>query len=159
MTLTELAESAYLAYGNATGWRGCDGYPVPWCDLSETTQHAWRAVAEATRTPSIDVHVHNHCGAETQPVLARLGEIGTQLTRMENRMVTEAAAFDELNAKFTALAGDVRALLDLFEQERDNLSPEGLAKFQELSAGLTSLNEEVGDRDGSEAPAEPEPGA
>lgn len=98
-----------------------------------------------------EVHVHVHIDG--------LADHTVQLNRMEQMMTTEAAALEELNAKVDALTGDVRALIELFESERDNLSPEGEAKFAEISSKLTGLNEEVGDRDGSEAAPEPDPEA
>lgn len=46
--LTNRAESAYLAYGNATGHRTHDGRLMPtWADLGDTIQAAWVAAAGA----------------------------------------------------------------------------------------------------------------
>jgi hypothetical protein len=51
-----LARTAYLAYGNATGWLNYQGLPMPaaWEDLPETIQAAWIVVADVL-VPEVEV--------------------------------------------------------------------------------------------------------
>ncbi|MEU1407105.1 hypothetical protein ABZ471_32995 [Streptomyces sp. NPDC005728] len=45
---TELAQAAYLAYGQATGGKNYRGEQMPpWEDLGSTIQTAWEVAAEA----------------------------------------------------------------------------------------------------------------
>ncbi len=95
-------------------------------------------------TTNINIHVP---GLDT--VLA-------QLTRLENAMATAAEQLTALSAKVDDLASDVRAALDILRADRENLSEEGQAAFDELSAKVDAFDAEIGDADGSDTPAEPE---
>ena len=45
---TELAKTAYRAYGGATGGKNYQGLPMPaWENLTPTIQTAWEVAAEA----------------------------------------------------------------------------------------------------------------
>jgi hypothetical protein len=48
MSPVELAQVAYLAYGDATGFKNFRGEPMPaWDDLGDRIQQAWIAAAGA----------------------------------------------------------------------------------------------------------------
>lgn len=94
--ITELAENAFIAYGNAVGWINVAGKPVPvWADLGDTVRHAWKAATAricadllGTPTPNIApglAHVDAPAGAAAQlihaeGVAARVQQIQQDLT-------------------------------------------------------------------------------
>lgn len=82
--------------------------------------------------------------------LDQLAGIPAQLTRLENAMATEREQIEAASSKLDDLIADVRALL---ESERDRLSPEGQVSLDNLTARIAAFDTEVGDADGSDAPA------
>ena len=58
MTITELAEKAYAAYGAVTDHKNYQGLPMPaWADLPPKIQEAWRAATSATVTHCVNSHM------------------------------------------------------------------------------------------------------
>jgi len=116
------------------------------------------------------------CGtacAPADPFGVLLGNFNT-LNRLEELiMTTQAEAFAALGAKGDAalaavqdLTDDFRAFVVAMTAERENLSTDGQAAFDEAkakadaaAAALASLDTEVGDADGSDTPppVDPEP--
>jgi hypothetical protein len=72
-----------------------------------------------------------------------------QLQRMENLMVREAEVLDTILGKVNDVFADVRALL---AAERAQMSDEGQAKADELTAAIDAFDAEIGDADGSDVP-------
>ncbi len=79
-----------------------------------------------------------------------------QLTRMESRMATAAEQLNTLHAKVDDVMADVRAALDTLRQDRENLSEQGQAAFDQLDQKVTAFDAEIGDADGSDTPPTPD---
>ena len=95
-----------------------------------------------------DLHLHFHITQDLGPVTA-------QLTRMEHSMATEAEQITALEAKVDDVIADVRAALAILVAERADLSPEGQAALDALTAKVEAFDAEVGDADGSDTPPVP----
>ena len=81
-----------------------------------------------------------------------LERIESALSRMEIAMARETDLLNDIKAKITDVHADVRSKLDAVRAE---VSPEGQQAFDEISEALRSFDEEIGDADGSDTPAEP----
>lgn len=81
-------------------------------------------------------------------------ELHARLDRMETAMANEAEQLNTVLSKLTDVHADVRAKLD---QVRGELSPEGQAKLDEVTAALDNFDQEIGDADGSDTPAPSDP--
>jgi hypothetical protein len=88
-----------------------------------------------------------HC---TPCALERIERV---LSRMEIAMARETEALNEIKTKLADVHADVRAKLD---EVRGELSADGQRALDEVSEALRSFDEEIGDADGSETPAQPE---
>ena len=73
-----------------------------------------------------------------------------QMTRMENDMANAKEQIEALSAKVDDLAADVRA-------GKGELDPEAQAAFAQLAQKVSDLDAEVGDADGSDTVASPDP--
>lgn len=73
-------------------------------------------------------------------------------SRMEILMARETDALNEIKAKLADVHADVRAKLD---EVRGELSADGQRALDEVNEALRSFDEEIGDADGSDTPAEP----
>jgi outer membrane murein-binding lipoprotein Lpp len=76
------------------------------------------------------------------------------LYRLEKRMATATEQLTALSTKVDDLISDVRAALATIGA--DNLSDEAQAALDGLSQKVAAFDQEVGDADGSDTPAEPE---
>ena len=70
-------------------------------------------------------------------------------------MAKEVEQIEALSAKVSDLHADVTEAIRILTEERDNLSPEGQAAFDALSAQVAAIDTEVGDADGSDVPPPP----
>jgi hypothetical protein len=73
-------------------------------------------------------------------------------SRMEIAMARETDALNEIKSKLADVHADVRAKLD---EVRGELSEDGQRSLDEVAEALRSFDEEIGDADGSDTPAEP----
>lgn len=84
--------------------------------------------------------------------------LGTDhIPHLEALMATAREQIEQLTTRFDDFTADVRAALNTLTAERENLTPDGQAALDQLSAKLQSADAEVGDADGSDTPAEPNP--
>lgn len=86
---------------------------------------------------------------------ATLAGVGYAIYRLE-RIMTATQQLTDLTSKVDDLIADVRAALATIGQ--DELSPDAQAALDNLNAKVAAFDSEVGDADGSDTPAEPEPG-
>lgn len=86
-------------------------------------------------------------------VVAGLQTVPLQLQRLERNMATAKQQLDALSAKVDDLIADVRAARDAIEADRENLSDDGQAALDQLTAKVDAFDAEVGDADGSDAAA------
>jgi predicted nucleic acid-binding Zn-ribbon protein len=107
-----------------------------------------------------EFHVHVH--------IPGLVDHTAQLNRMEQLMATAAEQINALSDKIDAqgveiadIKGDFTALLEAMNAERENLTPAGQAaldtanaKADANAADLGDLDEQVGEHDGVNPPAE-----
>lgn len=85
-----------------------------------------------------------------------LDRIERALSRMEIAMARETDLLNEIKTKIADVHADVRAKLD---DVRSEVSPEGQRAFDEIAEALRSFDDEIGDADGSDAPAPVDPEA
>lgn len=76
----------------------------------------------------------------------------TRIARMEQHMATAAEQINALTAKVDDLVNDVRAALSPLGAERENLTADGQAALDTLTAKVDAFDVEVGDADGSDSP-------
>lgn len=89
--------------------------------------------------------------------LAKIDTILTKVTNLEVSMATAKEQLDALKAQLSDTTADVLAKIDQLMEQAQNLSPEAQATLDEIKAGVQSLDEAVGDADGSDTPPDPEP--
>lgn len=92
--------------------------------------------------PEIHVHVH----------LPELAGIPAQLTRMENTMATASQQLADLKTQIGDTTRDVLAKIEQLSQQADTLTPEAQQTLDDIKAGVQSLDDAVGDADGSDTP-------
>ena len=79
--------------------------------------------------------------------------LGTdRIDHLEELMANAKEQLDSLSIRFDDFTADVRAALATLTAERENLTPEGQAALDALSAKLSAADAEVGDADGSDNP-------
>jgi len=88
-------------------------------------------------------------GVDISAILKRLDDLET------NIMTTQAEAFAALTAAVEDVKADFTALLEQLAIERENLSDAGQAAFDTAVASLATLDDAVGDADGSDTPEPP----
>jgi hypothetical protein len=93
--------------------------------------------------------------AQLQHAHATTHLIQRHLHRMETAMTDAASQIDALSTKVDAIAADVAVLVNA---DTSSLPADAQAALDRLAGKLTDLQGEVGDRDGSDTPAEPAPG-
>jgi len=173
MHLTQVAEAAYRAYGAVTGFKNHRGDPMPdWHELPSRIQLAWCAAADSARTgvisaelvaldqPPIEVHVHVHCDSGLADIASRLTELTDKVGGLREISMQEVDAIAAVDAKVSTFIADVDTLLQQVAAGIKEISDEGQAALNALTAKVVAANERVGDRDNSDAtPAqEPAPG-
>ncbi len=84
------------------------------------------------------------------------GGFGRRLHRLECLMATATEQLNELSTKVDDLIADVRAALEVINND-DDLSADAQAALDGLNAKIDAFDTEVGDADGSDTPVEPEP--
>lgn len=82
-----------------------------------------------------------------------LSAVTHRLDTLEASMATAAEQLTALTAKVDDVVADVRAALEILRADRENLSESGQAAFDTLSAKVDAFDTEIGDADGSDAPA------
>jgi DNA anti-recombination protein RmuC len=87
--------------------------------------------------------------------VAGLQTVPLQLQRMERKMATAKTQLDALSTKVDDLVADVRAALGALGADRENLSDDGQAALDQLSAKVDAFDAEIGDADGSDTAAPP----
>lgn len=98
------------------------------------------------------------CTPEPDPNYAAFVLILSRFDALEALMATAAEQINALSAKVDDIAADFIALRDAMLVERENLTEAGQAALDAANAKVDALDVEVGDADGSDAPApEPEP--
>lgn len=85
----------------------------------------------------------------------RLHHLIRHVHHLEELMATATEQLTELSTKVDDLISDVRAALAVIND--DQLSPQAQEALDGLSAKIAAFDTEVGDADGSDTPAEPEP--
>lgn len=81
-----------------------------------------------------------------------LERIEATLQRMEIAMARESDALNDIKNRLADVHADVRAKL---EEVRGELSEDGQRAVDEVSEALRSFDDEIGDADGSDVPANP----
>lgn len=89
-------------------------------------------------TSEIHIHIHG------------LPDHTAQLNRMEQNMATAVEVLAEVKAAVVDMASDVNAKLDQLIAELGTLSPEAQALVDDIKASVASVDERVGDADGSD---------
>ncbi len=86
---------------------------------------------------------------------AAIERIEYKINDLGVQMATAKQQLDELKTQLSDTTADVLAKLDQLTQQLGQLDPEAQATLDEIKAGVQSLDEAVGDADGSDTPAEP----
>lgn len=97
-----------------------------------------------SKTPVI-VHVHVHLEGMLAPILA-------QLDRIEEKIMTASEQLAALKAQIADTTADVLAKIEQLDTQVDTLTPEAQQTLDDIKAGIQSLDDAVGDADGSDIP-------
>lgn len=95
-----------------------------------------------TTRPEIHTHTHIH--------LPGFGEVTELFNDWRTFMATAAVQLAELKAQLADTTADVLAKLDQLAEQVGTLDPQAQATFDEIKAGVESLDTAVGDADGSD---------
>jgi phage shock protein A len=93
-------------------------------------------------SPEIHVHVH----------LPELTTLVNSITRMETAMATASEQLAALKTQIADTTADVLAKIEQLGTQMDTLTPEAQATLDAITAGVQSLDDAVGDADGSDVP-------
>jgi hypothetical protein len=116
---------------------------------------------------TVTINVYGPSVDDIRTVVA--SEIAAALTPLETQMSSDFLNFaadqgskiDVLTAGIADIAADVQVLLDkaaqagVFTQEEQDAATALTGKLDALKSAVSGLNDEVGDQDGSDTPAEP----
>lgn len=87
--------------------------------------------------------------------LATIERIESKIDTLGADMASAKEQLTELKTQLADTTADVLAKLDQLTQQLGQLDPEAQATLDEIKAGVQSLDQAVGDADGSDTPAPP----